>query len=367
MPTAAWIKQVGVAALKKAGVSDAFAEVQMSMLLEAELRGVQSHGILRLPRIIQRIHGGLCNPRTVGVGRWEHTALYRVDGQGGLGPVVALDALDALCQRVDDTGVAAAAIQGCEHLGMLGWYAEQAARRGYVLIGTTVSEALMHPWGGSEALIGTNPITIGVPAQPDPFVLDMATSLVSMGKIHDYANRGLPIPHGWAVDAQGNATTDAQAAKSGAIAPFGGAKGYGLGLGLEVFIVALTGCAVGKEVVGTLDAAYPCNKGDVFIVARPVAGIAATVSSYLNTIRASHPVDGATPVRVPGDRGRRLRTANEREQVAVDSDVWQQICRLAGDLASPAVGDGTVNSATGRDWDADQAVQPTTDCAGGRL
>src|SRR6185312_10108367 len=130
---------------------------------------------------------------------------------------------------------------------------------------------------------------IGVPATPDPLVLDMATGLVAMGKIYDYANRGEPIPPGWALDEDGNPTTDAAAAKEGAIAPFGGAKGYALGLTLEVLVTALSGAAIGTDVKGTLDSDMVCNKGDLFIAIAPRKNerVAALVSAYLDEIRSS--------------------------------------------------------------------------------
>src|SRR5690606_3126936 len=162
-----------------------------------------------------------------------------------------------------------------------------------------------------------------------PFILDMATSLVSMGKIHDHANRGLPIPLGWAVDEAGQPTTDAEAAKGGAIAPFGGAKGYGLGLGFELLVAGLTGCAIGTDVVGTLDSDQPCNKGDIFIVWKPLNDATKSISNYLQALRSSQPADPHSPVRVPGDRGREAQVGRERDEIDIDSTVWAQIEKLA--------------------------------------
>lgn len=191
------------------------------------------------------------------------------------------------------------------------------------------SEALVHPWSGHKAMLGTNPLAIGVPTAGEPFVLDMATSLVSMGQIHDHAIRGEPIPSHWALDAAGHPTTDASAAKLGSIAPFGDAKGYALGLALEVLITSLTASAIGPDVVGTLDSDRQCNKGDVFIVIDPSTQpqTAQGITAYLDAIRASgHP---ERPVAVPGDRAlssRRLRIA---EGLMLADDVWHRIQALA--------------------------------------
>lgn len=324
----ALIEATCLRALAHAGVPDGYARQQVSLLMEAELRGHHSHGLLRLPRVIERIANGVSDPVTAGAHVWSGNILH-MDGMHGLGPVVAMAALERISARARESGVAIAAIRDCNHLGMLAWYAEKVARAGQVFLGITVSEALVHPWGGRRAMLGTNPIAIGVPAEPDPLVLDMATSTVSMGKIHDYADRGEPIPPGWALDAAGDPTTDATAAKSGAIAPFGGAKGYALALALEVFVTSLTGAAIGRDVTGTLDSDTRCNKGDVFIVAEPADGTGALVSRFLDEVRASPPADPAAPVSVPGDRARRAEAVRSDGTVAISSKVWARISALA--------------------------------------
>lgn len=329
MPTIEEITNTSLAALRNAGVPAQHAETQLSLLLEAELRGVASHGLLRLPRVVERIRNGVCDPLTVGEGQWKGSSFYQVDGRQGLGPAVALDAIAIISERARTTGVAVAAIRGCDHLGMLAWYAERVAREGQILVALTISEALVHPWGGSQAMLGTNPIAIGVPAVPDPFVLDMATSLVSMGKIHDHANRSEPIPEGWAVDAEGLPTTSAEAAKHGAIAPFGGAKGYGLGLGFELLVASLTGSALGPGVKGTLDSEHPCNKGDVFIVLEPAEYAAQVIGEFMSTLRASPAADPTRPVRVPGDRASSNREKSLQSEISLAPDVWAQIEEMA--------------------------------------
>jgi len=179
-------------------------------------------------------------------------------------------------------------------------------------------------------MIGTNPIAIGVPATPEPLVLDMATSLVSMGKIHDHANRDAPLPEGWALDAQGNPTTDAMAAKDGAIAPFGGAKGYALGLAFEVLVASLAESAIGNGVQGTLDSVHPSNKGDLFIVIAPPHAQAARalVTNYLDAVRASPPADPATPVLIPGDRAHAARDKSKADGVTLDDGLWEDLQKL---------------------------------------
>lgn len=330
MPSVATIEAACLAALRNAGLSAEFAQIQLSLLLEAELRGTTSHGLLRLPRVVDRIVSGATDPASTGKGTWRGTALLEVDGEQGLGPIVAKSALDQISQRAKACGVAVAAIRNCDHLGMLAWYAEKVAKKGQILIALTISEALVHPWGGRQAMLGTNPIAIGVPSEPEPFVLDMATSLVSMGKIHDHANRGLPIPLGWALDANGNPTTNASAAKDGSIAPFGGAKGYALGLAFELLVTALTASATGRDVKGTLDSEHPCNKGDVFIVLEPAHSVGPIISRFMHDIRNTPPADPSLPVRVPGDRALRTRANRLDQDICLAPETWKRIQQLAG-------------------------------------
>lgn len=315
-------------ALLRVGVGVEAAELQVDLLLEADLTGRPSHGLMRLPRIVERIRSGVAHPTATGLHHWVGSFL-NVDGQDGLGPVVACTALDSLIDASRRGGISIAAIRNNNHLGMLAWYARRVATRGLVLIAASTSEALVHPWGGRRAMLGTNPLAIGIPTASEPFVFDMATSIVSMGQIHDHALRGVDIPAHWALDAHGNQTTDPKAARAGSIAPFGEAKGYALGLALEVLVTALAGSAIGTDVVGTLDSTHRCNKGDLFIVIDPQGGghVGEQLQAYLDAVRAS----GAQgkPVAVPGDRSARARAESLASGVSLADDVWSGIQAMA--------------------------------------
>jgi L-2-hydroxycarboxylate dehydrogenase (NAD+) len=326
--------RAALTALEGAGVGAKAARLQTDLLLDAELRGVPSHGFLRLERIIARIGNGVADPRTRGLHTWRGASFLSVDGQNGLGPVVAKHAADIAGERARRTGIAVAAISNNNHIGMLAWYADAIAQAGLVAIILTTSEALVHPFGGRVALLGTNPIAIGVPTDTGPFVIDLATSLVSMGEIHDKAHRGVAIPEGWALDAEGNSTIDPNAAKKGAIAPFGGAKGYALGLAFELLVTALTGAALGRNVTGTLNAENPCNKGDVFILIDPLSGQGAALSAYLETIRQTPPAAGFDKVLIPGERGLALKAQRMAEGIPLADEVWTTMQRLRD--AAPA-------------------------------
>ncbi|HZQ39744.1 MAG TPA: Ldh family oxidoreductase [Rhizomicrobium sp.] len=320
------------------GVPEDHARIQAGLFLEAEMRAIPSHGLLRLRRVIERIHAGLSVADTTGNQQWTARSFLSVDGERGLGPVVAMAALDTIVPRAREDGIAIAAIRNTNHLGALAYYAEHVANLGLTCIALTISEALVHPWGGRKAMIGTNPIAIGVPADPTPMVLDMATGLVSMGKIHDHANRNAPIPLGWALDENGDPTTDAAAAKKGAIAPFGGPKGYALGIAFEVLVASLAASAIGTNVKGTLDSVNVSNKGDIFIVIAPPHAEAAKalVTDYLNEIRAAAPADPAHPVLAPGDRAHAVRAQSIRRGMFIDDGLWDDLLKLAAEAHLPS-------------------------------
>jgi LDH2 family malate/lactate/ureidoglycolate dehydrogenase len=246
-------------------------------------------------------------------------------------------AIERLQERAVATGIALAAIHDSNHLGMLAYYVEQIAARGRVGIAMSSSEALVHPHGGTRAMLGTNPIAIAVPTAGRPLVLDLATSTVSMGKIHHHAANGMQIPEGWARDAEGRPTTDAASAKLGAIAPFGGAKGYGLGMAIELMVAALTGAALAPDIHGTLDADFACNKGDVLITIdiRWAPDLLERLSAYLDLVRASPPADPDRPVAVPGDGATRRRETALRDGFEIEPGLWAELNALS--LSNPSL------------------------------
>jgi len=317
-------------ALVRHGATATDARLQATILVEAELRGHPSHGLLRVPVLAQRLAAGVAVSGVEPEYRWVTPSALRVDGARNLGPVVMDGVITRLLARVEAAGVVMAAISNAGHVGMLAPHAERFALAGSIVIMLTISEALVHPSGGSRALLGTNPIGIGIPSEPAPIVLDMSTAQVSAGKILDYAGRGESIPLGWAIDDRGRPTTDAEAAAHGSIAPFGGAKGYGLALAFEAMVGVLAGSAFGTDVHGTLDVDQPPTKGDLVVAFSPTALGAANstdrLGRYLDELRASGSHDD--PVRIPGDRARALREERLRTGVPVDATTWARVLGL---------------------------------------
>ena len=316
--------------LEERDASPAHAVLQAQVLVDAELKGHPSHGLQRLPRILTRIERGLIDPQSEGKAIWRSPSYLEVDGYKGLGPVVAVSALKQLSERAQSSGVAICGIRNSNHLGMLAYYVEWLATRGQIGIALSSSEALVHPHGGTLAVLGTNPLAIAVPTANRPMVVDLATGVVSMGKIHHHAANGLSIPLGWARDETGQPTTDAARATRGAIAPFGDAKGYALGMALELLVAALAGSALAPDVRGTLDADMVCNKGDVFIAIdigmQP--DLMVRLAAYLDLVRASPPSKANTPVAVPGDGAAARRSKALIKGFEIAPKLWQDLNAL---------------------------------------
>jgi L-2-hydroxycarboxylate dehydrogenase (NAD+) len=322
------------AVLSGLGATPDGARAQTGLLVEADLRGRPSHGLQRLPVLAQRIEKGLIDPAAQPQLEWRSPAFAAVDANDGFGVVAVQASIGALAERIRETGVGVAAIRQASHIGMLAPHLEQICADGLIGIMLTTSEALVHPAGGRDALVGTNPIGIGIPADPGPFILDMSTAAISAGEIIAHANRGDELPPGRAVDSSGAPTTDPEAALEGAISPFGGAKGYGLGLGFELLVAVLTSTALGRDVLGTLDVEHPSTKGDLLLMIDPATlGLPAPeryLADYLEELRCAATAPGVQSVLVPGDR---MRFERERRLVAgieYPPELWRQLLDLRG-------------------------------------
>lgn len=314
------------------GAPAELARTQAHWLAEADLRGHPSHGVQRVPVVVGRMRAGLIAAEATPAFQWRSPSALVVDGQRGFGPVVGLATVTELIRGARASGVAIGAVHHANHLGLLAPYVEEVAAQGLLGLAMTTSEALVHAWSGRERVLGTNPIAVGIPAEPEAFVLDMATGAISMGKVLAHARTGTPLEHGWAVDSAGAPTTDPDAAMDGAISPFGGAKGYALGLAVELLVGTLTGTALGSAVRGTLDTEHETTKGDLFVVLDPatfgVDDFVERLSGYLEDVRRSGGHEAGAQVMIPGDRSRTARLRGMQYGFVVDDESWREVQEL---------------------------------------
>jgi len=331
------VRAVIVHVLAKLGANARERSIQADVLTEADLRGHHSHGLQRLPVLAARIKNRLIRVDVAPDYVWTADSVLSVDGKDGLGPFVAESALERAKTALEQSGIVAVAIRNSSHIGMIGYYCERRALEGLICLAMTESEALVHPHGGTKGLVGTNPLAIGIPSEHAPFVFDMATSTSAIGKIYASKHRGEPIPLGWAIDAEGNPTTNPDAALKGSLTPAAGPKGYGLGISIGILAGLLPGGEIGPRVFGTLDTEFRCTKGDFFLLMNPAAfaggpELASRVASYLDELRHSPPQKGCESVIVPGDRARKLREERMRSGIPLPKEVWLAAERLKNEF-----------------------------------
>jgi LDH2 family malate/lactate/ureidoglycolate dehydrogenase len=237
--------------LQKTGVPAEDASIVTENLVDADLRGVDSHGVVRLPIYVRRLRDGGTNKAPKVRATRETPTTLVLDGDNGLGHLVGVRAMQALIDKARHGNCCAfAAVRNSNHFGAAAYYGEMAAREGMVGFAFTIG-AINHmtPWGGAEAVLGNNPFAIVMPApEPFPYVLDMACSVAARGKIIVAAKEGRPIPADWATDENGVPTTDAAAALAGFVLPVGGPKGYALTLTVGLLSTMLSGAAFGRDV-----------------------------------------------------------------------------------------------------------------------
>jgi LDH2 family malate/lactate/ureidoglycolate dehydrogenase len=219
------------------------------ILVETSLLGIDSHGIRMLPRYIKHMEGGGIDLLTEPVVINDTDACVTMDGQAGLGHIAADHATDKAIEKAEQHGISCVTVKNCNHVGACEIYARKVAIENFIGICGAVSIPGMAPWGGKTAQIGLNPIAISAPVDnKHPFVIDIATTMTSMGKVTRAADQKQTIPDNWALDADGFPTTDPQKAIHGSLLPIGDYKGYGLAMGIEILTAMLSGGALSPQI-----------------------------------------------------------------------------------------------------------------------
>lgn len=302
------------------GVPQPDAIVFAKALVDADVHGVSTHGVSRLDIYLKRMHAGLIAPAAELTVTRRTGSVLALDCGNGLGQVQATKAIETLLPLARENGVAAATLRNSQHFGALSNYCNRAAAEGCVLLAMTNGEPAMSPEGGSEAFFGTNPIAASFPTGKGfPVRIDLSTSTVARGNIIAAQKKGEPIPQGWALDREGEPTTDATEALLGTVLTMAGHKGYALALMVELFAGVLSGASVGSE-VGSMykNLDRPQDVGHFFCLLSieaflPVSEFLERVDRTIDRIRASRKRPGAAEILIPGERSAR-RAALAREQ-----------------------------------------------------
>jgi LDH2 family malate/lactate/ureidoglycolate dehydrogenase len=266
------LQRVGHDLLLAHGLSPEDAATVARCLVEADLRGVETHGMVRLPHYLNRVRLGLINPRpSIRIDRPTPVAIS-VDGDDGFGFVVAERAMAEAIAMARDFGIGLASVRRSSHFGMAASYVLQAERAGYMSMVFTNASRAMPPWGGREPLLGTSPFAAGAPGgQQPPFVLDMSVAVAARGKIRLAAKRGELIPQGFGLDKDGFNTTDpARVLDGGVVLPMAGPKGSALAMMMDIFSGVFSGSAFAGDVTNhTEDFDKPQDVGHFILAIKP--------------------------------------------------------------------------------------------------
>jgi L-2-hydroxycarboxylate dehydrogenase (NAD+) len=328
-------------ALLACSLPDADAATVTEAMIEADLTGSDAHGIFRLGQYVKILREGRINakPQMKVLQRGPATAL--VDGDNGMGHLVMTFAANTAVELAKESGLGWVGVRRSNHAGAAGVYAAIPLRHGMIGIYGAVSSANhMAPWGGSEALLGTNPIAVAIPAgQEAPIVLDIATSVASFGTIRTHVLENKPMPEGWIINRKdAKPMTDPKRVSDGVLLPIGGHKGSGLALMIGILAGTLNGAAFARDVRDfTSPGTDECNTGQ-FVIALDVARFlppevfASEVDRHLRDLKSSAPLPGFGAVRMPGEERRRRKKERSREGVELSAALLQQLDGLAGSL-----------------------------------
>jgi uncharacterized oxidoreductase len=335
--------------LQAGGCSAADAKLVAASLVDANLKGYDSHGVMRVPYYVQAIKDAEVVPGAELTILDDGPSRIVADANWGVGQVQAQALIHRLTEKAKSGGLGLGTMMHCGHIGRLGEYCEQTAAAGLVsmlMVNSHGGAVRVAPPGGKAPRLSTNPLAIGVPFGSTPLVLDFSTSATAEGKVRVKKIAGQQCPEGWLIDNTGKPTCDPSTlygSPPGSILPMGGAqayKGFGLGLMIEILTGALSGGNVAKTVP------YPKKGNCVFILLIDPARFGGSdhfqseVQQLVEYVKSCPRIDGCEEIILPGDPERRLAAARLRDGIFLDDENWNALVKLAGTLgvATPSGG-----------------------------
>jgi uncharacterized oxidoreductase len=337
------LQEIATRIFQGAGSPEAEARLVSRYLVNANLMGHDSHGVIRIPQYLGNVKQGTCVPGASLEVVQETPATAVLNANWAYGQVAATRAMEIAIEKATAQAVSSVGIHHCNHIGRLGEYPLLATARDMIGIVTANGHGVGHivaPYGGAEGRMVTNPIAVGIPTGGDePIVLDMATSVAAEGKVRVKRNRGEQTPEGWLVNNQGVPTTnpaDLYTSPRGALLPLGGLvaghKGYGLALVIEILSGALTraGCARPIASLG--------GPNGVFMLVLNIAAFTSVeafkqeVDQFTAYVKSARPMKGFTEVLLPGEPEAREQQRRRAEGIAIDDETWRQIVAAAAEF-----------------------------------
>jgi LDH2 family malate/lactate/ureidoglycolate dehydrogenase len=332
------LHQFCCAVLEKLNVPSEDARKVGDCLVLADLRGVDSHGVIRLPVYAKRIRKNVVNARAIPRIISSHAAAALMDGDNGLGAVVGSRAMETAINLAATAGIGFVGVRRTNHFGIAAFYVQKALQNGFIGCAASNAPPHMAPFGGRARFLGTNPFSIGIPAnQEAPLLFDASTSVVARGKIIVAAQEGKTIPSGWAIDPEGNPTTNAKAALAGSVLPFGGPKGSAVSFIIDVLSGVLTGSAFALHLSTLENLEAEQNLGHIFMAMRTdlfmsKQEFASRMDEILRMLKSSPPAPDTEQVLAPGEIERQNEARNRLHGVPLVPSVIDQLAALGSEV-----------------------------------
>ncbi len=315
------------------GASQENAEVVSRHLVDASLRGVDSHGVSRIPVYAKGIAARDIDPVAKPEILKESSASALIDGRKGFGQVAALFSAEVAVSKAKSAGISAVGVRNLNHVGMLSYYGSILASKGFIAKIFTNGLPRVAPWGGSERVLGTNPLCLAFPRKGrEPILIDISTAVVAAFKIVLAAGHGSAIPKGWAVAPDGTPTTDPRAALEGALLPMAGHKGYGLGLSVEILSSILTGSAFSVHIKP-----IPYSQGGLYIEAcsielfREADEYFRDLEELTKLVKGSKIAEGFEEIYLPGEPEIKEKKLRSVHGIPISDSIWNEVTALAAE------------------------------------
>lgn len=299
------------------------------VLLFANLRGIDTHGVIRTGLYLDRFKSNLVNPKPIFSFTQSFPWAVAIDGDNAMGAVAGNHAMSEVINRAQTFGIGGATVRRSNHFGAASYYALRAVEVGCIGIVLSPASKALAPYGSMEPLFGTNPIAVGIPSGRAPWVLDMVTSIVARGHIRLAARRGELIPEGWALDSYGETTTDAAAALKGVMLPFAGAKGSALAMLVDIMGGVLSGSGFAGTIRDmTLDFSEPQDVGHFFLAIKieafmPPETFFERMKESILRLKALQPAAGFEEVCYPGEREARVAIERSVKGIPIPTESFK--------------------------------------------
>jgi LDH2 family malate/lactate/ureidoglycolate dehydrogenase len=330
------------AVYQRVGMPAGDARVAADTLVQADLWGHQSHGVMRLSWYIGRLKAGVCDPAAKPEFAVDAGAIAVLDGKDGMGQVLTARAMEEAIRRCRAHGIGAVSLRNSNHFGTAMYFTLMAARAGCVGFLATNASPAMAPWGGRKKMVGTNPWSWAAPAgRHAPMALDIANTGVARGKIYLARQKGQPIPQGWAINAEGAPTVDPTEAIDGVILPMAQHKGYAIAVMMDMLSGVLSGSAFGSAVHGPYQTEHRSGAGQFALALnisafQPLDEFGARMEKYIAELKSAPLAQGFDEIVYPGELEARSEAKHRAEGLKLPDDTLADLGKLADEFGLQA-------------------------------